>query len=303
MLGGGQVDVVAHRFDFRREVPQVFLARRGLERDPLMNSRAVAFELIDLVGVVGEQAYRTHAEVIEYRSADAVVPRIGLVADGQVGLDGIHARVLQLVRPQFVDQTDPASLLTEIEQHAVSGFLDEPPGLPELLAAVASKGSEQVPGNAFGVQAHQDPVFILNFTNDQGEVLVGAARGMEDDQLRRSELGRQECLGFLFNQGQRRGQGGFLYESEFIVSWWTLSVGCFGSPVPRYGFLTVKHPPEFRPQGADMELIRIILLVIIPPLGVFLKVGIGVHFWLNLLLTLLAYFPGLVHAIWVVTQK
>lgn len=52
-----------------------------------------------------------------------------------------------------------------------------------------------------------------------------------------------------------------------------------------------------------MELIRIILLVIIPPLGVFLKVGIGVHFWLNLLLTLLAYFPGLVHAIWVVTQK
>lgn len=52
-----------------------------------------------------------------------------------------------------------------------------------------------------------------------------------------------------------------------------------------------------------MELLRIILLVIIPPVGVFLKVGFGGHFWLNLLLTLLAYFPGLVHAIWVVTTK
>ncbi len=46
-----------------------------------------------------------------------------------------------------------------------------------------------------------------------------------------------------------------------------------------------------------MEIIRIILLVIIPPLGVFLKVGIGLHFWINLVLTIFFYFPGLVHAI------
>lgn len=52
-----------------------------------------------------------------------------------------------------------------------------------------------------------------------------------------------------------------------------------------------------------MEIIRIILLVIIPPVGVFLKVGIGLHFWLNVLLTLLGYVPGLIHGIWVVTQK
>ena len=52
-----------------------------------------------------------------------------------------------------------------------------------------------------------------------------------------------------------------------------------------------------------MEIIRIILLVIIPPVGVFLKVGIGMQFWLNLLLTLLGYIPGLIHGIWVVTQK
>jgi uncharacterized membrane protein YqaE (UPF0057 family) len=49
-----------------------------------------------------------------------------------------------------------------------------------------------------------------------------------------------------------------------------------------------------------MDCLRIVLSVIIPPLGVFFKVGFGLHFWLNILLTLLGYIPGLVHAIWVI---
>jgi len=52
-----------------------------------------------------------------------------------------------------------------------------------------------------------------------------------------------------------------------------------------------------------MNIIRIILTVILPPLGVFLTVGIGMHFWINLLLTLLGYFPGIVHGIWVLMSK
>lgn len=51
-----------------------------------------------------------------------------------------------------------------------------------------------------------------------------------------------------------------------------------------------------------MDILRIILSVIIPPVGVFLQVGIGLQFWLNILLTLLGYFPGLIHAIWVITR-
>ncbi len=52
-----------------------------------------------------------------------------------------------------------------------------------------------------------------------------------------------------------------------------------------------------------MDLVRIILSVIIPPLGVFLQVGLGKHFWLNILLTLLGYIPGLVHAVYIVARK
>lgn len=52
-----------------------------------------------------------------------------------------------------------------------------------------------------------------------------------------------------------------------------------------------------------MDILRIILSVIIPPVGVFLQVGIGLQFWFNILLTLLGYFPGLIHAIWVILRR
>jgi uncharacterized membrane protein YqaE (UPF0057 family) len=52
-----------------------------------------------------------------------------------------------------------------------------------------------------------------------------------------------------------------------------------------------------------MDLIRIICAIFLPPLGVFLQVGIGADFWINILLTLLGYIPGIIHAIWVIAKK
>jgi len=42
--------------------------------------------------------------------------------------------------------------------------------------------------------------------------------------------------------------------------------------------------------------------ILLPPLGVFLQVGISKHFWINILLTLLGYIPGIVHAVWVIAK-
>jgi uncharacterized membrane protein YqaE (UPF0057 family) len=53
----------------------------------------------------------------------------------------------------------------------------------------------------------------------------------------------------------------------------------------------------------EMEIIKIICAIILPPLGVFLQVGLDKHFWINILLTLLGYIPGIVHAIWVVAKN
>ncbi|MBA3980097.1 MAG: YqaE/Pmp3 family membrane protein [Alcanivorax sp.] len=52
-----------------------------------------------------------------------------------------------------------------------------------------------------------------------------------------------------------------------------------------------------------MDIIRIIFAVLLPPLGVFLQVGLGGAFWLNILLTLLGYFPGVIHAVYIIGKK
>ncbi len=52
-----------------------------------------------------------------------------------------------------------------------------------------------------------------------------------------------------------------------------------------------------------MDIVKIIFAIILPPLGVFLEVGLGKHFWINILLTLLGFVPGIVHAVWVIARK
>ena len=52
-----------------------------------------------------------------------------------------------------------------------------------------------------------------------------------------------------------------------------------------------------------MDVIRVILAIILPPLGVFLEVGLGKHFWINILLTILGWVPGVIHALYVIFTR
>lgn len=45
-----------------------------------------------------------------------------------------------------------------------------------------------------------------------------------------------------------------------------------------------------------MSILTIILNILLPPLAVFLKHGLGGTFLINLLLTLLGWIPGMIHA-------
>lgn len=51
-----------------------------------------------------------------------------------------------------------------------------------------------------------------------------------------------------------------------------------------------------------MDLLRIIAAVILPPLGVFLQEGLGKRFWINVVLTILGYIPGVIHAVYVIAK-
>lgn len=51
------------------------------------------------------------------------------------------------------------------------------------------------------------------------------------------------------------------------------------------------------------NLVRVLLAILLPPVGVFLTVGLGGQFWLNILLTILGYIPGIVHAVWIIARR
>ncbi len=52
-----------------------------------------------------------------------------------------------------------------------------------------------------------------------------------------------------------------------------------------------------------MDILRILIAILLPPLGVFLQEGLGKHFWINIILTLLGYIPGIVHAVYIIATR
>ncbi|GGE49105.1 proteolipid membrane potential modulator [Marinicauda pacifica] len=51
------------------------------------------------------------------------------------------------------------------------------------------------------------------------------------------------------------------------------------------------------------DILRIIVAVLLPPLGVLLQVGLTMHFFINIVLTLLGYIPGIIHAVWIIARR
>jgi uncharacterized membrane protein YqaE (UPF0057 family) len=52
-----------------------------------------------------------------------------------------------------------------------------------------------------------------------------------------------------------------------------------------------------------MDLLRLVAAILLPPLGVYLQVGIGKHFWINVVLTILGlYIAGIIHAVYVIVK-
>ena len=52
-----------------------------------------------------------------------------------------------------------------------------------------------------------------------------------------------------------------------------------------------------------MSLVNIVASILLPPLGVFMNMGISQALVINVLLTLLGWLPGVIHALWIASKK
>jgi uncharacterized membrane protein YqaE (UPF0057 family) len=52
-----------------------------------------------------------------------------------------------------------------------------------------------------------------------------------------------------------------------------------------------------------MTILHILLAIFLPPIAAFLKVGLSLHFFVNIVLSLCGLLPGSLHAIWLLVRK
>ncbi len=54
--------------------------------------------------------------------------------------------------------------------------------------------------------------------------------------------------------------------------------------------------------GGGAKLVSTLVAFYLPPVGVLMKAGVGVSLLVNLVLWVLGWFPGVIHALWVITH-
>ena len=107
-----------------RSSPAARLRRRRARRPSMpADSSAATF-----VGIVGDQADLRDAQQLEDLGGQLVFAAVGGEAQLDVGFDGIHALILQLVGLQLGHQADAAALLLLVEQDAGAGSRRSCPG-------------------------------------------------------------------------------------------------------------------------------------------------------------------------------
>ena len=114
-----------------------------------------AFQGGHLIGIVGDKAHGLYAEMLQHSGGQSVLAIVGIVAELFVGLDGVKAPILEFVSLELGHEADTAAFLLLIDKDAGAGVGDHGESHFELLAAVTAHGSENVSGEALGVNTDE----------------------------------------------------------------------------------------------------------------------------------------------------
>ncbi|KAG6996902.1 Plasma membrane proteolipid 3 [Fusarium oxysporum f. sp. conglutinans] len=52
----------------------------------------------------------------------------------------------------------------------------------------------------------------------------------------------------------------------------------------------------------NSDICKVLLAIILPPVGVFLERGCGTDLLINILLTILGFIPGIIHALYIILK-
>jgi len=93
------------------------------------------------------------------------------VTEDEISLDRIVSQILKIVGPEFVEQTNAAPFLAQIDQDTRSGFGNRLNRAMQLFAAITAPGAQHIAGEAFGMNPNQYARPFVDIAHDQGEML------------------------------------------------------------------------------------------------------------------------------------
>ena len=152
------------------QVALVGLLRDDLDGNALHDLQPISVDADDFARVVRHEPDVAKTKIHKDLSAYPVIAQVGFEPQLQVSFDGITPRVLQLIGFDLVQQSDPAALLVEVEQHTAPFLVDHLHRPVELIPAVTTKGTKHIGRQAARVHSHEGRLRVIDVTLDQRDV-------------------------------------------------------------------------------------------------------------------------------------
>ena len=148
-------------------------------RDPIDHTDIGRGKLPDLVRIVGQKADRTDIELPQNLRRRHIDTLIGVESKVFIGIDGINPQILQGIRPEFVNQSNVAAFLRQVDQYAAAGAGDLANRAAQLITAIASQAAKQVASKALRMQADQHRPAGVEIANDDRHMFLATIKRPE----------------------------------------------------------------------------------------------------------------------------
>ena len=187
---------VAHLIFLCFQVEQVVFLGGHFDGDAFDDFYAEAFEAVDFLGVIREEAQFPGSQVLEDLGADPVFAQVRCKAQFFVGFDCVIALLLQGIGLELVDEAYAAAFLAHVEQDAPAFVVDALHSGCQLLAAVAAARAEDVTSEAFAVNAAEEVLAVADIALDEGDVVFAGQVIRKAEYFEIAEFRRH--IGFCF---------------------------------------------------------------------------------------------------------
>lgn len=123
--------------------------------DALFDSDAVLDKLFFLVGVVRDEFHALNAHAVEHVGRKLVRSAVAWQSKGKVGIEGVHALVLEGIGLHFGIQPDASTFLSHVDDGSCTPFLYGLEGGLQLGSTIATKRPKSVSCKALGVNSDE----------------------------------------------------------------------------------------------------------------------------------------------------